>query len=393
MRVYRPTLETLEARLVLATIKWRPTDPGHISWSDPTNWDQNETPSIDSLFTAGYDHRLIITGTLIVTNVNDLSVIGPNNGSIEAAPNTAGILKFPANTNPAAAWFLRDTVFKDLLVTSEIFTIIDNSGMINLNHSTLRFYQGAWWAGSNISMEDHSSIINNSTFTVDTTFTIVDQELDSSFINNTVIAAIQSGTIGTNEFRAGPAASINVRGGATLTLSGAEISSSGTLNLQAPTATLACPNGYFQNHTGGVIRGNGRIDGSVWNQGIVDPGTPANPPATASIDITGDYLQVAFGELHIDIVSDADYDLLTVHGDVVIETGTVISTEIWGIYAPAPPKYFSIIVYGGDAEGLFTEEHFQPNSWGQGYTFRQDWTQGRVKLTVYQIQPPGPGGP
>ncbi len=98
--------------------------------------------------------------------------------------------------------------------------------------------------------------------------------------------------------------------------------------------------------SGAFLRGNGTINGNLFNSGTVSPG---NSPGT--IFVAGNFTQTAGGTLVMEFASDVSYDQLIVTGTASL-AGT-LQLDLLGGYAPIG-KDFTIITAGGGVNGTFT---------------------------------------
>ncbi len=98
----------------------------------------------------------------------------------------------------------------------------------------------------------------------------------------------------------------------------------------------------------GEIRGDGSIVGYVQNGGLVSPGT-----SPGSLDIAGDYLQTAAGELLIELASVTSYDQLLVTGEATL--GGALTVNLLDGFTPSVGQAFTILM-ADDVDDAFTIE-------------------------------------
>lgn len=97
----------------------------------------------------------------------------------------------------------------------------------------------------------------------------------------------------------------------------------------------------------GEVRGNGKLTGSVTNNGVVAPGT-----SPGRLSVSGSFTQASIGKLAIELASTSSFDSLQIGGAVSLD-GTVGLHLVDG-YLPAEGDSFDILDWGSS----FTDAGF-----------------------------------
>ncbi|MFI5337423.1 MAG: autotransporter domain-containing protein, partial [Opitutales bacterium] len=97
---------------------------------------------------------------------------------------------------------------------------------------------------------------------------------------------------------------------------------------------------------GGLLGGNGTVNGNLTNSGIVSPGY-----SPGTIHVTGNYLQNASGILLIQLASASSYDQLVVTGTATL--GGTLQVDTLGGYKPGIGVPFPVLTAAGGVNGKF----------------------------------------
>jgi hypothetical protein len=136
---------------------------------------------------------------------------------------------------------------------------------------------------------------------------------------------------------------------------------------------------------GGVLSGDGTVEGNVIIAGIIAPGTADNPIGT--LHISGDYSQSTGGTLQIDFATIGSHDLLIVSGNVQLGGHLSINSLPGSI----PPPSGSLIPLSNDATDAIAGTFVEDSILVAGTTFQIDYHQGTDSNDVGLIidnQPP-----
>ena len=133
---------------------------------------------------------------------------------------------------------------------------------------------------------------------------------------------------------------------------------------------------------GGVLKGNGTINGTVNNNGgSVSPG---NSPGV--LTISGNYVQGPTGTLNIEIgglaVPGTNYDRVNVLGNTTLN-GT-LAVQQFNSFVPSPGNGVSFITTGGSSTGQFTTILLPPAFAGMSVVYGSRFTDLLLPLN----QPP-----
>jgi pimeloyl-ACP methyl ester carboxylesterase len=227
---------------------------------------------------------------------------------------------------------------------------------------------GGTWKGNNCGL-DGGELINAGTLTW--TNANISDGAGSAIINapGATINLTANGTVTTHSY-AGTATlynsgRLNVSAGSSpasigdaFNNSGTVSVNSGTLSLSAlynQTAGLTLLNGGNINNAlplqiqGGTLGGNGSINGSVTNSGVLSPGTPLG-----KMTIGGNYVQTSAGTLNIGVggtVPGTSFDLLAVTGKATL-AGT-LNVGLTNGYYPANTNAFFTFLNASPLTGAF----------------------------------------
>ncbi|MFC5742166.1 ESPR-type extended signal peptide-containing protein [Dyella tabacisoli] len=127
---------------------------------------------------------------------------------------------------------------------------------------------------------------------------------------------------------------------------GTTLVQSGTLEVgdsNTPTAVLG---GHVQVAAGGTLRGHGRINGDVVNDGMIWAGG-----SIGTLSIHGDFTQKADGSLTIDATPSGQVDLLAVSGKASILGGSAVVLAQPGLWTPRTD--YTILTAAGGVSGTF----------------------------------------
>jgi T5SS/PEP-CTERM-associated repeat protein len=97
----------------------------------------------------------------------------------------------------------------------------------------------------------------------------------------------------------------------------------------------------------GEIRGDGKLTGSVTNNGVVAPGT-----SPGRLSVSGGFTQASIGELAIELASATSFDSLMVGGSVNL--GGIVSLHLLDGYLPVEGDTFDVLDWGAS----FTDAGF-----------------------------------
>lgn len=164
-------------------------------------------------------------------------------------------------------------------------------------------------------------------------------------------------------------------GTGTLTISNPDNSYGATL---VSAGGLRLDGGRINNATvaaGATLTGNGTVQGSLQNSGLVSPG---HSPGT--ITITGDYTQAATGTLAIEVGPAANYDRLVVAGTATLD-GT-LSLSVPAGFVPVGNTNFDFITAAA-ISGQFSNVVASP-SFGAALSSQLSYTPTGVRLQVTQ---------
>ena len=149
----------------------------------------------------------------------------------------------------------------------------------------------------------------------------------------------------------------------------------GTLHI-GPAGKLVAP--VVEVNAQGVLSGQGSIEGNVFNQGKVRPGTSAG---TLAID--GNFLQSAGGELTIEIASSISFDRLVVSDQ--LQAGGTLRLVLTGS-SPAAGNAFDILDWSL-LEGIFGTVDLPALAPGLSWNTSQLYTTG--VLSIVSVSLPG----
>ncbi len=144
--------------------------------------------------------------------------------------------------------------------------------------------------------------------------------------------------------------------------------------------------GGAMNLTGGMLTGNGEINGAVFNGGSIGPGGSAG-----LLTIVGNMLQQPGGAVQIElggIIPVALHDVIDIQGDLAfsgLSAGTFILTLIDG-FTPSLGQTFDVILYD-NAVGDF-QQYVYP-ALGGGLSFTHQMTPNALRISV--VPAPGVG--
>jgi uncharacterized repeat protein (TIGR01451 family) len=200
----------------------------------------------------------------------------------------------------------------------------------------------AVWTGASELRGGLGAVFNNSgTFDAqnDSAFTNGAGGAASSFNNTGTFTKSGIGTITTfSSVSFSNAGGVTVAASTTLNLAGGFTQTAGTTTLNGGTLS----SNTALSIQGGMLGGNGTINGSVSNGGNVSPGfTPGG------ISINGNYAQTATGILTIELgglVAGVDFDALTITGTATL--GGTLNVSSFGGFTPVSGNSFQILTYG-----------------------------------------------
>ena len=142
-------------------------------------------------------------------------------------------------------------------------------------------------------------------------------------------------------------------------------------------------NGTMNDFTGGMVFGNGTINGNVVNSSsLFAPGL-----SPGELEITGDYMQDILGTLSIEIgglLQGVSYDHLLVGGDANNLDGDLI-VSLWGGFTPDPSDTF-VILSANSLSGMFANASTTVNVVGGGF-FDVTYTSNSVILSNFNAIP------
>jgi outer membrane autotransporter protein len=172
----------------------------------------------------------------------------------------------------------------------------------------------------------------------------VDQDVDLSVGSTLVLDEAVDGSFGGTVTGTG---TIEKQGAGSLMLAN---STDSAIDLQAGSFVLTDNSvGDTTVASGAFLRGNGTINGSLFNNGTVSPG---NSPGT--IIVAGSFTQGSGGTFVVEIASDVLFDKLIVTGSATLD-GT-LDISVLGAYNP-DGKSFEIIQAAGGVNGQFASDN------------------------------------